>query len=315
MKLSTSASSYPIASDLGTLKGIYRVKISVGYFLPLAGLLAVALIGLAIWWGSISGWQRYVSFAVFLLFTAPFVWAIWKTLPRMLDRLSIYEKGFVYERSRELTSCKWDEITDVTEILDLGDRLKITAVRRKCGGPIAFAYKMRGLDVLSHDYHLYETPGLDDSDIAETQPNRELGPVVGAYRVRHGSETFIPLGAVLFLFAVGSVSLVAVPDILGKVICTGIPGIVFFVVLWSLISEWNEKMTVHENGFSYKSRKGVVDCAWDEIVDYSTTTRRGTLTGVKKDDGTWIGIAGDMRGVDLIKPHLRKVIEWKGPED
>ena len=315
MKSSRPESTSPVFQDLGAVRGTYKVRLSIGYFLPLIGLLLFALLGFAIWWGSDEGWQRYVTFFVFLLFMAPFVWAIWKTLPRAFDRLSIYDNGFVYERGRKLASCKWDEIKDVTEILDLGDRLKITAVRRIHGAPISFAYKMRGLDVLSHEYNLYETRDLDDSGPVEPPSNRELGRALGVYRVRHGFESFLPLGAVLFLFAVGSISLVAVPDILGKVVCTGIPGIVFAVVLWSVISEWNEKMTVHENGFTYKCRKGTVDCTWEEIADYSMTTRGGTLTGVKTADGTWIGIAGDMQGTDLIKPHLRKVIEWQGPEE
>jgi hypothetical protein len=254
---------------------------------------------------------------VFLVLTAPFIWAVWKTTAGIFDRLSIYEHGFVYERGRKLITCRWDEIKDVTEILDLGDRLKITAVQKKHGDRVAFAYKMRGLDVLSNEYHLFETRDLDDGGTIEhldAKPGPGLGPVVGVYRVRHGSESFLPLGAVLFLFAVGSISLVAVPDIMGKVICMGIPGIVFFIVFWSVISQWNEEMTVHANGFSYKDRKGIINCTWDEIVDYSTTTRGGTLAGVKKDDGTWIGIASDMQGLDLIKPHLRKVIAWKGPE-
>jgi hypothetical protein len=173
---------------------------------------------------------------------------------------------------------------------------------------------MRGLDVLSYEYHLYETRDLDEAN-QDRPVDRELGPTLGVYRVRHGLGSFLPLGAVLFLFAFGSISLVAVPDVVGKVACMGIPSIVFLIVLWSMIGEWREEMTLHHNGFSYKTRKGIVICSWDEIVDYSKTTRGGILTGVKKDDGTWIGFANEMQGLDLIEPHLRKVIEWKGPEE
>ena len=92
--------NYNIAPGLGVLRGSFRVKLDFRYFLPHAALTLVALLGFAIWWGSNAGWQRYVSLFVFALLTTPLVFAIWKTLPHVFDRLSVYENGFVYERGR-----------------------------------------------------------------------------------------------------------------------------------------------------------------------------------------------------------------------
>ena len=106
--------------------------------------------------GSNAGWQRYVSLLVFAVLTTPLLFAIWKTLPHIFDRLSVYENGFVYERRRRSTfNCRWDKIKDFGSVVDTGNRAKITGVEKLSGEKILFAYRMRGLDLLDHEYFEY----------------------------------------------------------------------------------------------------------------------------------------------------------------
>jgi hypothetical protein len=302
---------------LGGLKGRFRVKLGIWYFLPHLVLLLLSLTGFAIFWGSNAGWQRYVSLGVFLLFTAPLVFAIWKTIPRLRDKLSVYDNGFTYRRGRRVFFCPWDEIKDVSEILDLDDRLKITSVTKSNGERIEFAYKMRGLDVLSYEYHLFQNKDdLDDGVESDSvAPIYSLGNRIETFRSKHGWGTFLPLGAVLFVAAFGSLAAVASKDVFSVAVCAGPPILLFLGLLWTVVHDWNDELTVYENGFSYATSKGIVNCAWEEIEDYSQARRSADLTGVKKSDGTWIRFAGDMQGLELIQPHIRKVIKWTAPED
>ncbi len=48
-------------SLIGPLKGTYRVKLSLGYFMPHLLLLFVALLGLGIFVGADPGWKTYTE--------------------------------------------------------------------------------------------------------------------------------------------------------------------------------------------------------------------------------------------------------------
>jgi hypothetical protein len=53
---------------------------------------------------------------------------------------------------------------------------------------------------------------------------------------------------------------------------------------------------------------------WHEIIDYQIVRRGPEIAGIKKGDGTWINISTHMQGTDELRPHLRTVIEYTGPE-
>ncbi|MEP6850777.1 MAG: hypothetical protein ABI999_18105, partial [Acidobacteriota bacterium] len=86
--------------------------------------------------------------------------------------------------------------------------------------------------------------------------------------------------------------------------------------LWQTFAEWSDEMSIFENGLAYRSRMGSASCLWDEIEDYSVAGRGSVVSAIKKDDGTWIHIAMEMQGVEEnVRPHLRTVIKWTGPEE
>jgi hypothetical protein len=89
----------------------------------------------------------------------------------------------------------------------------------------------------------------------------------------------------------------------------------FFVYLWSIISTRKDELKVFENGFTYHTRKELVSCLWDEIEDYSTVRRSTDISGIKKENGPWISLASNMQGIDDLRPHLRTLVKWTGPED
>ena len=85
-----------------------------------------------------------------------------------------------------------------------------------------------------------------------------------------------------------------------------------------MIIERRDVMQIYENGFKYFDKKSETSCLWSEIADYNIA--RGPfggiegLTGIKKNDGNWVAIAGNMQGLDKLAPHLRKTLTWNGTE-
>lgn len=308
---------------LGAEKGVYRVKFSPGYFLPHIGLLFVAGLGVAIFLGS-SGWKVYVSAVIMLLFCAPIIYILWMTLPGICDRLTIFENGFTYKSRKGLQSCLWSEIKDSGEILDFGNRLKTTSVEKRNKEKIAFAYKMRGLDIISHELSDYEFDQIPDdqkatpADIA-AQP-QTLGSLKATYRVKRKVGDYVPLGAMLFIAVFGIGTFLASKDVLTLFVCALPTVMAFVLVAWQLFWGRHDELKLFENGFSYQTRKELNSCLWHEIADYSISgkglvSRGDDLVGIKKESGLWISFAEGMQGRDELLPHLRTVIKWTGPEE
>lgn len=304
---------------LGKPEGTYHVKLGVAYFLPHVGMLVLAGLGYALFAGADPGWQTYVSAVVFLVVSIPFLFMAWRTFPTWRDELAIHENGFAYRSRRALQTCRWDEIEDFTEILDTGNRLKMTSVLKQNGEKITFAYKMRGLDVLSYEYHLVivgeenEDLGPETDEIPELQ-DRTFGDLKGTYRVRFSVGYFIPVGATLFLAVFGVTTFVVSREIATFFICALPTSLVFLLLARSSFLDRRDELNIFENGFTYKNRKSTVDCLWEEIEDYKVT-RHGTLTEVKKEDDPWISFANEMQGLDELKPHLKIIVKWTGPEE
>ena len=303
---------------LGAEKGVYRVKFSLGYFLPHLGLLFIAGLGVVIFLGA-SGWKTYVSAVIMVLFCSPIVFVLWKTLPGIRDRLTIFENGFTYESRGRIHSCLWSEIKNSDEILDTGNRLKTTSIEKRNKEKIIFAYKMRGLDVISHllsDREYDQLPVSEKATPADiaAQP-KTLGPLKATYHVKRKVWDYVPLGAVLFVAVFGVGTFLASRDILALFVCSLPPVIGFALLVWTYISDRKDELKVFENGFSYQTRKDLVSCLWDEIEDYSVVRRSNDISAVKKENGPWINFANNMQGIDDLLPHVRTLIKWTGPEE
>ncbi len=308
--------------SLGELQGVFHVKLGLGYLVPHIALLAVALLGLAIYLGADPGWKTYVSAVAFALLTAPFLFALWKTVPTWMDELSVYEKGFVYKNRSGLSSCAWGQIKDSGGVLDAGNRLKITSVEKRDGEKIAFAYKMRGLDLLDHLYAEYEFDKIPDSEKAtladlSAEP-KTLGTLKHAYYVKMGFLDYIPLVMLFFLAVFGVMIYATSKDILALFVCSLPLVLIFALVLRSTFGDRRDVLTIYENGFTYSDRKSLETCLWNEIEDYDQTSGAfggaDKLTSIKKEKGPWILLATNMQGKADLWPHLRTVVKYDGPE-
>jgi hypothetical protein len=184
---------------------------------------------------------------------------------------------------------------------------------------------MRGRDVLDHEYFEYQWSKIPDSEKArpedELQRPQTLGSLLGTYHVKISLGNLLPIFLLFFLASFGAIAIVAVPDIVGKVLCPLVAITPLIIYLWGMFSDRRDEMKIYENGFSYRWKRQTVECLWEEIEDYNSTyTPFGTLidnlTSIKKENGPWIPIAHEMQGRELLVPHLRTLIkEWTGPEE
>jgi hypothetical protein len=162
---------------------------------------------------------------------------------------------------------------------------------------------MRGLDLLSQEYADHTYP--DDPEPDDPEPEGGLGRRRATYRVRRGwggvfvAAVFGVLAAAMLLYAVTE------PDV-GSFACSGVLGGAAFLAVRMTTAGRHDELTVYDNGFTYRSRKGTQRCLWSQIEDYNTT--RGSLVGLKKVDGPWITFARSMDGTDELKPHARTLI-------
>lgn len=322
--LSQETTEQDIASKLGVLKGTFHVKLSFAYFLPHAVLLIVALLGFAIWWSSNSGWQRYVTLFVFALLTTPVVFAVWKTLPRVFDKLCVYQNGFAYYRGRETLICRWDEIKDYDSIVDLGNRLKLTGVEKRSGEKITFAYKMRGLDLLDHEYSEYTYAKIPDSEKARPEDTAaeptSLGKLQNTFHVKISPWNLWPMFLLSFPALMGVAAIFAIPEIAGKIVCSVPAFLPLLIYVWATFTGRRDEMNIFENGFSYRNKGVTTECLWKQIEDYDAagtafSKMPDSLVSIKKENGPWIPVAAEMQGKEYLQPHLQTLIKWKGVEE
>ncbi|MGH9820844.1 MAG: hypothetical protein ACRD43_11800, partial [Pyrinomonadaceae bacterium] len=149
-------------------------------------------------------------------------------------------------------------------------------------------------------------------DIA-AQP-QTLGVLKATYGVKRKVWDYIPLGAVLFIAVFGVGTFLVSKDVLALFVCSLPTVIAFVLVAWQFFFTRRDELKVFENGFSYQTRKGLVTCLWDEIADYSVV-RWGGISAIKKENGPWISFAGNMQGIDDLRPHVRTLIKWTGSEE
>jgi len=307
---------------LGELKGRFKVKVGIGYFLPHTVLLLVALLGVAIFFGAERGWQSYVSGGVLVLLSLPFIYALWKTLPSLKDELTVYAGGLRYSGAKGIQSCTWHQVADMTSIIDSGNRLKAESIKKKNGETIVFAYKMRGLDLVEHLYSVYEFDRLDPADKAdpldEANEPVNLGSFIAEYNNVKSWYDYIPLGLTLFLAAFGTLTAFISRDILAVGVCSLPTIVVFVLVARSFYMERNDVLKVFKNGFIYVSGRAEETCLWRDVDDYQVTRGRADdasrLVAVRRSDGKWIQLAGSMQGKDHLMPHMRTRVKFDEPE-
>ena len=232
------------------------------------------------------------------------VFAFWATVPTWRDELTVYRDGFSYRRRGRVWTCRWDEIADLPESLETGRRLVATSVTRRDGERLRFAYRMRGLDVVSQAHHDATT---EAPSTVEEPPLSGLGEQRSVHTVHYGWGD------------VGVLALVGLPGLVMLAYTIDRPGVASFVCVapflfgvtmlaWPMVRERHDVLTVYANGFTYRRRGRDVTCRWDEIEDYQRARRGNQVTAVKKQDGPWIAFAGSMRGLDEITPHARTVV-------
>jgi len=306
-------------SKLGAEKGVYRIKFGLGYFWIHIVCLAIAGLGLAIFLGADVLWKQIVSGIFFLFLSSPLIFLLWRTVPSVFDELRVYENGFTYKSRKGFQSCLWSQVKDHDDILDIGNRLKITSIEKRNKETITFAYKMRGLDVLFHELDEYEFSQIPESkkataeDLAKSP--QTLGELKATYHVKKSVFDLFPLGLLLLVAGFGVIMPIANNNVWLFPACSVPMAIPFALYLWSMVSTRNDELKIFENGFTYQTRKGLASCLWDEIEDYSTVRRGPDISGIKKENGPWISLASNIQGMDDLRSHLRILVKYTGPEE
>jgi len=285
----------------------FRVDRRPGYFVPHVALLLIAgCFGSGA--ADSRGADQVVLVVITAVLTVPFVAALWLTLPGWNDQLTIYHDGFENRRRGRVSHYRWRDVVDVGEELRSGRRLAVSSITLSSGETLRFAYRMRGLDLLSQEYADHtqpDDPEPDDPEPDDPEPEVDLGGRRATYRVRRRwGGVFVAavlgvLAATMLLYAVTE------PDV-GSFACSGVLGGAAFLVVRMRTAARHDELTVYDNGFTYRSRKGTQQCLWSQIEDYSTI--RGSLVGLKKVDGPWITFAGSMDGIDELAPHARTLV-------
>ncbi|HQZ83402.1 MAG TPA: hypothetical protein PLR83_09285 [Pyrinomonadaceae bacterium] len=311
--------SEPDVTKLGAAKGTYHVKFGLAYVGIYAVCLALCGVGLIIVFGT-SGWERIASSIPALFLSTPLIFLLWRTIPTVFDELRVYEKGFSYRSRKGLQTCLWTQIKDQDSILDTDNRVKFTCITTKKNEVIRFAFKIRGLDVLAHEFESYEYSNIPDSEkISEAEAAKlrptTLGELQATYHTAKNAVLLVPMAALLLVAGFGILLPIANENWWLAPACSLPMAIPFVVFTWTFFRTKNDELQVFKNGFAYRTGGETVTCLWDEIVDYSTARRSSKATGVKKEDGKWINFAFQMQGIEDLQPHLRTVVTWKGPEE
>lgn len=308
-----------IPDKLGNLKGVYHVKISARYLAPLAVLLIFAPLPVLALIYAPTLVHRIVAFVFSLIFVPPIIWVSLKAISALRDELSIYSNGFAYKSRKGIQICLWSQVKDRTDVLDFGNRPKVTSVKKRNREKILFAYGMRGLDVIANELDRYEFSQIPESEkITEAEADalepKTLGELKATYHVKNTIGEIVPLGMLLLVAGFGAVLPIANNNVWLIPGCSLPLAIPFCLYLWQIVRARKDELKIYENGFTYLSRKGQADCLWHEIEDYSTVRRKSDIASIKKVNGPWITIARNIQGTEDLMPHLRTVITYTGPE-
>jgi hypothetical protein len=138
--------------------------------------------------------------------------------------------------------------------------------------------------------------------------------LAGTYRVKLNAAYFLPHAGLASLALLGFAILWGASG--WKVYVSAVVFVLLsaplLFILWRTIPTWRDELQVYENGFTYKSRKGLQTCLWKQI-SYAggelDTGNRLKFTSVEKRGGEKIDLAYKMRGRDLLD-HLYSDYEY-----
>lgn len=303
------------SSKLGSEKGVYRVKFGLGYFGMYALCLGFSGIGLLIFLAANTVVEKIGLGVLFAFLSLPLIFLLIRTVPTAFDELRIFENGFTYKSRKGLQTCLWNQVKDGSFATDFRGASTVTSVIKRNKEKIVFAFKMRGLSILCREIDGYEFSQIPESEkiteneAAALEPT-SLGALQATYHTKGSWTSIFPLVALLFVAAFGVIIPIANENIWLVPTCSLPPAILFIAFLWSTIRERKDELTVYENGFTYLSGKEFSKCLWHEIVDYSTVRHGPQITGVKKEDGTWINISSNIQGNEELKPHMRTLTRY-----
>src|SRR5262245_56445322 len=138
----------------------------------------------------------------------------------------------------------------------------------------------------------------------------KLGAEKGVYRVKFSLSYFSPHVVCLSLVGLGLVAFLGVDRVWQRIV-SGI--FLLFVssplifILWRTIPTIFDELRVYEHGFTYKSRKGLQACLWNQVKDRSGMLDFGNrlkVTSIEKRNKEKITFAYKMRGLDVLYHEL-----------
>ncbi|KXK02908.1 MAG: hypothetical protein UZ17_ACD001001356 [Acidobacteria bacterium OLB17] len=143
-------------------------------------------------------------------------------------------------------------------------------------------------------------------------PSHALGVETGVYRVKFGFAYFGMYALCLALSGLGILMFMGVASVgekIGAAIFTVFLSLpLVFLVLRTVPAIFDE-LRVFENGFTYKSRKGIATCLWSQVKDRAgilDVDNRIKVASVEKRNKEKIVFAFGMRGLDVIARELDK---------
>jgi hypothetical protein len=244
-----------------------------------------------------------------LLALGPLGWLGRELAIRGADRLTVHRKGFALRHRGRTRACRWQDIAATDVRLGWDRRPRLRAVTRRDGERIVFGPLMGGLAVL---HYRFRTRGGRDVPAPPVAHPEGIGALLDVHPAepRPGSlwAGWFIAGALLCFALFLLYVTIDVPDrdasdIAFAAACTaaglgGVGGIAFLA-----FGDRHDELRRHEHGFAYRRRGVVRSCRWDEIVDFQRS-RQGAITSVRRADGTWISLSGDVPAVErFVKPR------------
>jgi hypothetical protein len=286
----------PTMVDLGAELSRHRLR--PGAFAGLAAAVAVGAACLAA-----------VHPLAALLALVPLGFLLFLLVTRGGDRLTVHRDGFALRHRGAVRSFAWADVEPHDVRLGSDRRPRLRSFTTRDGERIAFAPLMGGLDVL---HHAYLTEG---GRTPPPEPARSTAGI-GVLRSTHGAPASGGYGPAMFV--AGTLLLFALAllyftldtphpdahDVAAGAGCTAAALGFGALLLWLALADRHDELRLHEHGFAYRHRGTVQECRWDEIANYRRN-RRG-ITGVMRDDGTWINLSPELPAVrEHVTPRVR----------
>ncbi len=161
----------------------------------------------------------------------------------------------------------------------------------------------------------------DDERFKYSDFKEVFGDLQSVHGVRQNkSENLVVLGATLFLFLLGIGTFIGSESYWTIPFCVLPSFLPVCLIVWSIFSNKNDELRIYQNGFTYKSRKKLQTCLWEQIKTYNLRPgeQRETreieqaifpLESVEKKNGELIGFAPALRGTNDIAGHYQDFLK------